>query len=73
MKPDIEVKGERGLSIQLSGFQLEQSQAMVEPHQNTGNTGQEAGFWEGDNVFRFTLVQFEIPIKHVGNVQWLEL
>ena len=42
---------------------------MVEPHINTGNTGQGARFWEGDNVFRFALVLFEILLKHVKYVQ----
>lgn len=42
---------------------------MVEPHHNTENTGQGAGFWEGGNVFRFAFFQFEIPIKHVIDTQ----
>lgn len=38
---------------------------MVKPHRNTGTTGQGAGFLEGDTIFRFALVQFEISIKPV--------
>lgn len=68
MNQGVRVKGERGINRQLPGFQLEQSQAMAEPHRNTGNAGQGAGFLEGDNVFRFALVQFKILIKHVRTV-----
>lgn len=38
------------------------------PH-NRENTGQGAGVWEGDNVYGFALVQFEILIKCVQDIQ----